>query len=457
MNEHTIAAISTPIAAGGIGIVRISGNNAAEIAAKVFEPLGNKDITKAEGYTAMYGHVHDKDGRFDEAVALVFRAPKSYTGEDVVELSCHGGIYITRRLLSAAISAGAKPAAAGEFTQRAFMNGKMDLTSCEAVMDLIGAQGKQTATAAMAAKEGALWREISSIKQDLVAAAAHIAAWIDYPEDDIPQLSIDNIKLTMQQAIDRLDKLLARFDSGRLMREGVDTVIAGRPNVGKSTLMNMLSGCDRSIVTDIPGTTRDIVEETVNLEDIILRLSDTAGLRNTDDPVEAIGVDRAKARLNTAQLIIAVFDAAQALNQDDMELLEACKHKTAIAVINKSDLTENCDALENTIKQYITEMVHTSAISGTGLAELSDAVKRVLNLDSFDPTAAMLATERQRMCAQNAKNGLIEAVEAIEMGMTLDAVGVSLDDAIAELLTLTGERTTESIVNEVFSRFCVGK
>ena len=451
----TIAAISTPIAAGGIGIVRISGEKAKNIASKVFKSKNKRTIEDAKGYTAIYGRVYDKDGDFDEAVALIFTAPKSYTGEDVVELSCHGGIYITKRLLEAVLDAGACLAGPGEFTQRAFMNGKMDLTGTEAVMDLISARGEQAARAALAAKDGALWKEISKIKQSLIESAAHIAAWIDYPEDDIPQLSIDNLTNSFINAKEHITKLLNNFDTGKILREGVDTVIAGRPNVGKSTLMNLLSGCERSIVTDIPGTTRDIVEETVKLGDIILRLSDTAGLRNTSDPVESIGVDKAMERLDTAQFIIAVFDCSQTLNQDDIKLLKKCTGRSCIAVINTSDLLYKIDV--DIIRQYVKEIAEISAVSGEGLKQIENAASKALGIDKIDTSAAMIATERQKRCAIKALDGINAALDAVNTGMTLDAIGVSLDDAIAALLELTGERVTESVVNEVFARFCVGK
>ena len=312
----TIAAISTAQAPGGIGIVRISGREARQIAERVFASPSGKKIQEASGYTALYGHIYNEHQEvLDEAIALVFAAPASFTGEDVVELSCHGGLTILKNVLRAVLAAGAVAAAPGEFTRRAFLNGKMGLTEAESVMGLISAQGNQAARVALAGHEGALSKRIQGIRQLLVDAAAYLSAWADYPEDDIPQLDPAVLKGTLFAARKEMDTLVSQFDAGRAIREGVDTVIAGRPNVGKSTLMNLLSGCERSIVTQFAGTTRDIVEETVLLGDVALRLADTAGIRNTNDPVERIGVDKAKSRLQTSQLVLAVFDSSVLSNR----------------------------------------------------------------------------------------------------------------------------------------------
>ena len=290
-----IAAIATPPAAAGIGVIRLSGDGAIAVADKVFRPLGKgKTLGGLDGYSALYGHAYDRDGDIDDCVALVFRAPHSYTGEDVVELSCHGGLYLLKRVLRATLDAGAVPAEAGEFTKRAFLNGKMDLTGADAVMDLIGAGGALAARAALAAREGSTYRRAESIKAKLLAVAAQNAAYVDYPDDDIPELSPEALGETLTEAESALEELLRTFDAGRLLREGVDTAIVGTPNVGKSTLMNRLSGSERSIVTAQAGTTRDVVEESVRVGDFVLRLSDTAGIRETEEEAEAIGIRLAK-------------------------------------------------------------------------------------------------------------------------------------------------------------------
>lgn len=453
--ETTIAAISTPQAPGGIGIVRISGPSAHEIAQKVFTAKSGKSFDEISGYQALYGRVHDGDEDIDEAIALNYRAPASFTGEDVVELSCHGGLYLMRRVLKAVLAAGAKPAAAGEFTKRAFLNGKIGLTEAESVMQLISAQGNQAAKAALAGHDGALEKKIIRIREMLIGTAAHLSAWADYPEDDIPEVNTDSLAETLVEAKSELERLLNQFDAGRILREGVSTVIAGRPNVGKSTLMNLLSGCERSIVTEYAGTTRDVVEDTVILGDVPLRLADTAGIHFTEDPVEQIGVTRAREKLGAAQLVLAVFDSSQPLNTEDKELIKAIKDTPAVAVINKSDLPNEINS--EYIQSQFKHIVYISALSGEGLEELQHSVAELLKTSQLNPADGILYTERQRDDARNALECVTEALLAVEHGMTLDAVTVSIEGAISALLELTGERATEAVVDEVFSHFCVGK
>ncbi|HIS67919.1 MAG TPA: tRNA uridine-5-carboxymethylaminomethyl(34) synthesis GTPase MnmE [Candidatus Gallacutalibacter stercoravium] len=456
--RQTIAAISTPQGVGGIGVIRISGPEAIAVADKIFLSASGAPLCQKKGYTAAYGHVMDGEAPLDEAVALVFRAPHSYTGEDVVELSCHGGVYITRRVLQLLYQQGAVPAQPGEFTQRAFLNGKMDLTQAEAVMDLIGAKGRQAAKAAMAGKEGALQRRMHAIEEVLLDAAAHLAAWADYPEEDIGQVDTQELAARLNEQADALEQLLGQYSAGRALQDGIATVIVGRPNVGKSTLMNLLAGCERSIVTDIPGTTRDVVEDTVLVGDIPLRLADTAGLRDTTDPVESIGVNRAKSKLETAALILAVFDASQPLNEDDRQLLRSLRQQTesaVIAIINKTDLPARLEVEE--IAQWIPNQVFLSAGSGEGLESLQNEIARVAGVERLDPQQGMLATERQCAAAGEALSCLREALGALWDGMTLDAVTVSLDGALQALLELTGQRASEAVVQQVFSHFCVGK
>ncbi len=333
-----IAAISTPNASGGIGVIRISGDDAICVADKVFVSLSGKKLREHKGYTASYGHVYDGDDKIDECVALVFRAPKSYTGEDVVEISCHGGMYVTQLVLRTVLKNGAEPASPGEFTKRAFLNGKIDLAEAESVMNIISANGRQALDAAVNTLEGRLSEKIRSITAELTSVSAAIAVWTDSPDEDIPQAHEDNVRRSILLAQTSLQKLIDDFDNGQAITEGVKTVICGHPNVGKSTLMNLLSGREMSIVTPIAGTTRDIVEETIRLGNIVLRLADTAGIRESDDEVESIGISRAYDKLRHAQLVLAVFDGSEPLTDEDMKLLTECKDKLAIAVINKTDI-----------------------------------------------------------------------------------------------------------------------
>jgi tRNA modification GTPase len=423
---------------------------------RVFAPLNaEKQLTALGGYRAVYGHVFDTEGTIDECVATVFRTPHSYTGENVVELSCHGGSAVLRETLRLALEAGARPAQPGEFTRRAFMNGKMSLTQAEAVMDIIHAKGEQAARAAVAAGEGALARNLEQIKETLLNTAAWLAAWADFPEEEIPEVDPAALQQRLAPAKAEINRLLNTFNSGRLMREGTDTAIVGCPNVGKSTLMNLLCGHESSIVTHIAGTTRDVISEEILLGDIRLNLSDTAGIRETDDTVEQFGVERAKKRLETAQLILAVFDGSRALTEDDLQLLSLCKGRKAVAILNKNDLPQMAD--RNLIEQAIPYVAVLSAKEQTGTEQLTALVKELLELSDFDPTVGMLSNERQYVCARQVQERLLECEEAILMGMTLDAVAVSLDGALEALMELSGERVTEQVADGVFHQFCVGK
>lgn len=451
----TVAAIATPNAPGGIGIIRISGEDAFKIADCVFKSVSSKKLSQLKGYTASFGHVYNGENLIDECIATVFRAPKSYTGEDVVELSCHGGLYVTNSVLRAVLSAGAIPAGAGEFTKRAFLNGRIDLTEAEGVMNIISAKGKDALNAAVTTLDGALSRRIDLVCKSLTHLGAGMAVWTDYPDEDIPEVHTDSLSESLENISNELDELISSFDAGHAITEGISTVICGHPNVGKSTLMNLLTGYDRSIVTDIAGTTRDVIEETVRLGSAVLRLQDTAGLRVSSDEIENIGVSIARQRIDRAGLIIAVFDASIPLSDEDIDLLKKCREKRAVAVINKTDIGVCIDKKE--IEKHIPVVVEMSASSGNGLDELKNAVEKMLSLDTLDSSAVMLTTERQRNCCVRAKSCVDEAVEALKFGMTLDAVNVGVDSAIDALNELTGKKATETVVDEVFSKFCVGK
>ena len=455
MDNKTIAAIATAQGEGGIGVIRISGGKVIEIADKVFRSVNDKKLSGLKGYSAAFGHIVKDNEAVDECVAMVFREPKSYTGEDVVELSCHGGLFITREVLRIVLDEGAILAQAGEFTKRAFLNGKMDLTEAEAVADIISAKSRIAARAALCAKEGALWNKIEAVKNKLVATAAHLSAWADYPDEDIEEVSTDNLSASFIEVKGALDDLLSTYDKGQIIKEGIDTVIAGKPNAGKSTLMNLLSGHDRSIVTEIPGTTRDIIEEKALVGDVVLRLSDTAGIRDTEDTVGKIGVDLAKQRLRNSGLVLAVFDSSEKLDQNDYDLIEAVKDLETVAVINKDDLESKID--ENDIKSKIKRVVKLSAKTGEGRDSLEKIITEIAGTENFNPSEGILANERQRQAALNARDSLNEAIESLNMGMTFDAVGVALEDAIGYILELSGERVSDVVVDNVFHNFCVGK
>ena len=452
----TIAAIATGYARTAIGILRISGPAARQVLARVFTPFGKQPLVEHPPQSLIYGQLHAPDGAvLDNCLATYSVAPASYTGEDTAELQCHGSPTMLAAGLEALFAAGARQALAGEFTRRAFLNGKMDLAQAEAVMGLISASGEQSRKAALAGSTGVLSRKIESIKQGLLEQAAHLAAWADFPEEDVPQVEEAALLEGIRQGKKALEELLQGFDRGRMYREGLVTVIAGRPNAGKSTLMNLLSGCQRSIVTQYAGTTRDVVEETVMVAGVPLRLADTAGIRDTDDPVESIGVQAARQRLETAQLVLAVFDSSQALEKEDWELMDALENVPAIAIVNKSDLPTRMDV--EAIQKRFEKTVSLSAATGEGLAALEQALSEIMDTKDFHPQEGVLFTQRQRMDAQTALDSLREGEQALVLGLTLDAVTVCVEDALHALAALTGEQVSEEIVDRVFEEFCVGK
>lgn len=454
MSERTIAAIATPLGEGGISVIRISGADAISIADKCFFTFSGKALSSLDGYQAAYGKVTDtQDNTIDDAVALVFRAPKSYTGENTVEISVHGGTVVARQVLRRALECGATLATGGEFTKRAFLNGKLDLTKAESVMGLISARSDAAAKISRGAREGRISRDTENILNKLLETAASLAAFADYPDEDIPNLNEENFASLLDECCTKCQKLISTYDTGRIIREGINCAIVGKPNVGKSTLMNMLCGSDRSIVTDIAGTTRDIVETTVNIGDITLNLADTAGIHETDDTVEKFGVDRAKEKIDNAELLLAVFDSSCAIDNDDRQLLDSIRNKKCIVILNKTDLASAFP------KKDLTnfDVIEISAKSGSGYNELANAINHICKTDMLSPDDTVLINERQRDCVNRALVAVVAARDALLCGMTLDAVGVCVDDAIAALLELTGKRVTNEVCDEIFKRFCVGK
>lgn len=453
MSGRTIAAIATPLGEASIGVIRISGEDAIAVADRVFFAFSGAPLCELEGYRAAYGEIKQEGSVLDDAVALVFRAPKSYTGDDVVEISVHGGRLMLRSVLRLVLANGATAAEPGEFTKRAFLNGKLDLTRAESIMGLISAHSESELKLSRAAHVGGISKEIDKIEADLVAADASIAAYSDYPDEDIEGLEYDNFLKMLVSARSALEKMLSTYDAGRILREGIDTVIVGKPNVGKSTLMNMLSRAERSIVTDVAGTTRDVIEDTVIVGDITLRLADTAGIHSTEDRVESIGVERARERISSAELVLAVFDCTEPLDENDYALIESIRNKNVIIIVNKTDLESQIDlSVFNGFR-----IVEISAKQGGGYEQLCREIAEISGTANLNPDSAVLMGERQRNCAINALDGVVEAINALTTGCTMDAVGVCVDQALAALFELTGKRVTNEVTDEIFRRFCVGK
>ncbi len=451
MAEKTIAAVSTPLGSGGIGVVRISGEESALIADRVFKNINGKTVSSLSGYSALFGHIYFDGEIIDEAVVTRFVAPHSYTGEDTVEISCHGGSFVTSEVLRAVLSAGAFLAAPGEFTKRAFLNGKLDLAEAESVMGLISAQSEEELKMNIAAKNGRVSKEIAKAENALLTLAANFAAYSDYPDEDLPELQPEAFGKLLSKAKGVLAALLSTFDSGKLIREGVKTAIVGKPNVGKSTLMNLLSGEARSIVTSVAGTTRDVIEERVKCGKLTLILADTAGIHSSSDEVERVGVELAKERIETAQLILAVFDASVPLDDDDKAILELIRGKNSIVLLNKTDK----DCVAKSPEGFCT--VKISAKEGRGADELITTIEEAVGASNIDSSAAVLLSERQRDLAQKALGCVTEAETLLTTGYTIDAVSVCIDDALSHLYTLLGKRVTNEVADEVFRRFCVGK
>ena len=458
MERDTIAAIATATG-GAVGMIRISGPRALTIAGRIFTAADeDKSPLTMPGYTGAFGHVQDENGILDEAVLFVYRAPRSYTGEDSVEITCHGGAFVLGQVLAAAVAVGARPAAPGEYTRRALVNGKMSLTEAESVVDIIAAENSQSLRAALSAKDGALSRAILETTDSLTDICAHIAAWIDYPEEDVEEVNSPELHEKLTKIDQTLTGLQHTYEQGRLIREGISAAIIGSTNVGKSTLMNLLSGREKSIVTAIPGTTRDVIEESVHLGELVLNLRDTAGLRESDDPVEQIGVRRSREALSQCDLILAVFDRSMPLSMEQRLLLPELRGKTALAVFNKSDLP--CGILpedEEDIRAAVTGSVTISAMTGEGLPELEKLITEVVGLAHFDPNAALIANVRQLSCVVSAETALRDGISALGAGQTLDAVSVCLEQSADALLTLSGKRASAEMIDKVFEQFCVGK
>lgn len=453
----TICAIATPLEEGGISVIRISGKEAFNIAEKIFLPVGDKKIQDMKGYTCTYGKIMDNDKQIDDGILTIYREPMSYTGENVAEISCHGGIYVTKRVLRLCLDNGAILADKGEFTKRALLNGKISLTQAESVMDIISAQGEYTLNSANLIKNGRLYKEIIEIKEKLVKILGELAAWVDYPEEDLPEVESESLRNNIYENIGKLKKILDDYDNGMILKKGIDTCIVGKPNVGKSTLMNMLLGYDRSIVTEIAGTTRDTIEEQIKLGEFLLKISDTAGIRETNDKVEKIGVQTAKKKIENSMLVLEVLDISNQLDEKDIEILEYVKklNKKSIIILNKNDL--NRKIKKDELEKYSKNIVEISAKNSKDRDNIKNEIEKIYNLSNYDSSSTIFANERQKNCVNAAKCYLEQALEGIEIGETLDAITVTIDRAAQVLMELTGEKTTEAVVEEVFSKFCVGK
>ncbi len=447
---NTIAAISTPDAAGGIAMIRISGEDAIRISDEIFTAANHVKVTEMRGYTCAYGTVSDGQEALDDVVLTVFRAPHSYTGEDTVEITCHGGIYLTKRILMTVYLHGAEPAAPGEFTKRAFLNGKLTLSQAESVMDLIQADSASALRVAQYAKEGRLGREMRGISDELVDLMSALAYWLDDAEECPPELERTTLTAKLNSIDTKLREMSARYQDGLVLRNGIRTVLLGKPNAGKSSVMNWLCGTNRSIVTDIAGTTRDVITEQVKIGEFTLLLSDTAGLRETDNTIESIGISQAYQALDQADLVLYVADANVGMTDEDTELLEKCAGHHTVLIWNKTDLSDAAPP------EMPIPVVQIAAIYEKSTEQLAAVLKDLFG-QSAGASGAIPLNERQNLLILRASEAVRSGIEAAESGNELDMMYADLEMAASYLREIEGEDVTDDVIDGVFSKFCVGK
>lgn len=454
---ETIAAISSSAGNSGIGIIRISGEDAIEIADKVFKSYKNIKLKEADSHTVHYGHIVDGEKTLDQVLVILLKNPHSYTGEDTVEIDCHGGMLILRKVLELVIQNGARAAEPGEFTKRAFLNGKIDLSQAEAVMDLINSKNDFALNSSMNQLKGNISEEIKEIRSNILYHIAFIESALDDPE----HISLDGydeeIKSMLEDNILRIDKMIQSFDNGRIMKEGIKTVILGKPNAGKSSLLNLMLGEDRAIVTDIEGTTRDTLEENINLGGISLKIIDTAGIRSTEDKVEQIGVNKAKEMAEEADLIIFVADGSRELDDNDKEIIEIIKNKPAIILINKSDIDTVID-VDSLKENSGRDVILFSAKEGEGMDLLENEIREMFYSGKVTYNDQIYITNaRHKEALDNAYRSLCRVKNSVEAGMPEDFYSIDLMDAYTDLGLIIGESVEDDLVNEIFSKFCMGK
>lgn len=465
MKNETIAAISTGMTNSGIGIVRISGEDAFAVADSVYR--GKEKLSQAESHTIHYGHIVDDGETVDEVLVMAMRSPRTFTGEDTVEINCHGGTFVVKKVLETVLRNGARPAEPGEFTKRAFLNGKMDLSQAEAVIDVINSENEFALQSSISQLRGSVKNKISNIRNKIIYHTAFIESALDDPEHIETDGYADTLKEASEEIIRELEELISSAEDGRVIKEGINTVILGKPNAGKSSLLNVLAGHERAIVTDIEGTTRDILEEQIRLGDLSLNVIDTAGIRQTEDVIEKMGVDRAKEYAGRADLIIYVVDASREMDENDEKIISLIRNKNAVVLLNKSDLTTvvSEDMIRDKIKgmdekagEKDLPVISVSAKEEKGIKKLEKKIKDMFvnKIISFNDQIC-ITNIRQKTALTDAKESMKKVVESIYAGMPEDFYSIDLMDAYESLGSITGESAGEDLINEIFSKFCMGK
>lgn len=435
----------------------MSGKNCFKILEKIFVQKNKKDISEIKGYSFKYGYIVDNGKKVDEVLVSYFKEPKSYTAENMCEINSHGGIVVMREILELCLKNGAELAKPGEFTKRAFLNGRMDLSQAESVIDIINAKSNREALEGMKQLEGFLAEEINKIKKELLELMANIEVSIDYPEYDTPEVIEEEILKTIENSINKLNKLERSFDNGKLIKEGIKTAIIGRPNAGKSSLLNAILKEERAIVTEYEGTTRDTIEEYVNINGITLKLIDTAGIRTTQNEIEKIGIEKSKKMAKEADLVIYIIDASKDLNEDDEEILNIVIPKKTIIILNKLDLVPKIDEKTEIIKNF-ENVIKISALKKEGIENLYNKITELFNLDVINiDNEIVITNERHKKIIKDAIINLNKSKEALKNNMPIDIIAIGLKDVLTNLGEITGEEASEEIINEIFSRFCLGK
>lgn len=456
METDIIAAIATGLAESGIGIVRVSGPGSIQLVDGLFRPCKPGLLADTAPFHMRLGRIESHGETIDEVLAVVMRSPHSYTAEDVVEIQCHGGVVVMQQIVELLLQRGARLAEPGEFTKRAFLNGRLDLTQAEAVIDVIRSKTSASLSVAVDQLEGSLSRRIRGVRDQLHSLLVRIEASIDFPEDDIPEVELDEMAGVIDVGLHDLRTLLATADQGKVYREGIKAVITGKPNVGKSSLLNRLLDENRALVTDIPGTTRDVIEETLNVRGIPIRLLDTAGIRDSDDLVERLGVQRATELVSEADLVIHVLDVSESLSSDDFRILDMVRNRKAVVVINKTDLPACWRASDLELPQSI-PVVEMSLLHGSLEALIDGIVQLIMDKSVTQQQSALLTRARHRRSVERAVVGLEQALNTLEQGLPVDLVSIGLQGALEDLGEMVGETVRDTVIEEIFAQFCIGK